>query len=441
MGSTLNEKHDFENPAIYTHAMAQVADIDKYLVSDTIFEKINSKFIKMDSNDIKDQNQFLKTFFEKLINAMRQQSPLFAKTFQRIIWVGSYYKGTRFGEPKEYDLNFVVNLPFEEKDIQFRADRPGFIKIRVPVWKAISSQNTLNLVPEAYKELNSFIDEESYLNQEKFRTWIERILSKVAHATGDKNDRIIFHDYTPIRKRKSGPAFTLNFNYGRNDEKSIDIDVVPVLTFSIHALPPKSSKMNILQSRPNRCWSAVPKPLNNSRSDFGDLRHRYWRLCFYEFEKDMLSNHNYGRMKPVIRQLKKLRDTREWASIASYYLETLCYHESEMFHISQRRSYTFLFFKMLEKLHDAFNNHCIKYYWDDDLNLLESIGREEMRNMEGRLDKILKNIRRTIKDDQYAIAKWVLNRDELEILKNLEHVTIPEREAQPQSNQWNCVII
>ncbi|XP_024871035.1 uncharacterized protein LOC112454072 isoform X3 [Temnothorax curvispinosus] len=391
MGSTLNEKHDFENPAIYTHAMAQVADIDKYLVSDTIFEKINSKFIKMDSNDIKDQNQFLKTFFEKLINAMRQQSPLFAKTFQRIIWVGSYYKGTRFGEPKEYDLNFVVNLPFEEKDIQFRADRPGFIKIRVPVWKAISSQNTLNLVPEAYKELNSFIDEESYLNQEKFRTWIERILSKVAHATGDKNDRIIFHDYTP--------------------------------------------------SRPNRCWSAVPKPLNNSRSDFGDLRHRYWRLCFYEFEKDMLSNHNYGRMKPVIRQLKKLRDTREWASIASYYLETLCYHESEMFHISQRRSYTFLFFKMLEKLHDAFNNHCIKYYWDDDLNLLESIGREEMRNMEGRLDKILKNIRRTIKDDQYAIAKWVLNRDELEILKNLEHVTIPEREAQPQSNQWNCVII
>ncbi|TGZ58170.1 Uncharacterized protein DBV15_12074 [Temnothorax longispinosus] len=355
--------------------MAQVADIDKYLVSDTIFEKINSKFIKMDSNDIKDQNQFLKTFFEKLINAMRQQSPLFAKTFQRIIWVGSYYKGTRFGEPKEYDLNFVINLPFEEKDIQFRADRPGFIKIRVPVWKAISSQNTLNLVPEAYKELNSFIDEESYLNQEKFRTWIERILSKVAHATGDKNDRIIFHDYTPIRKRKSGPAFTLNFNYGRNDEKSIDIDVVPVLTFSIHALPPKSSKMNILQ---------------------------------------------------------KLRDTREWASIASYYLETLCYHESEMFHISQRRSYTFLFFKMLEKLHDAFNNHCIKYYWDDDLNLLESIGREEMRNMEGRLDKILKNIRRTIKDDQYAIAKWVLNRYELEILKNLEHVTIPEREAQPQ---------
>ncbi|XP_071577394.1 cyclic GMP-AMP synthase-like receptor isoform X6 [Temnothorax nylanderi] len=373
---------DFENPAIYTHAMAQVADIDKYLVSDTIFEKINSKFIKMDSNDIKDQNQFLKRFFEKLIDAMRQQSPLFAKTFQRIIWVGSYYKGTRFGEPKEYDLNFVINLPFKEKDIQFSTDRPGFIKIRVPVWKAISSQNTLNLVPEAYKELNSFIDEESYLNQEKFRTWIERILSKVAHATGDRNDRIIFHDYTP--------------------------------------------------SCPNRCWSAVPKPLNNSRSDFGDLRHRYWRLCFYEFEKDMLSSHKYGRMKPVIRQLKKLRDTREWASIASYYLETLCYHESEMFHISQRRSYTFLFFKMLEKLHDAFNNHCIKYYWDDDLNLLESIGREEMRNMEGRLEKILKNIRRTIKDDQYAIAKWVLNRDELEILKNLEHVTIPEREAQPQ---------
>jgi len=62
---------------------------------------------------------------------------------------------------------------------------------------------------------------------------------------------------------------------------------------------------------------------------------------------------------------------------------------------------------MLEKLHDAFRNRCIRYYWDDDLNLLQNIGFEEMRNMEGRLDNVLKNIRRNIKTDPYAIAKWV----------------------------------
>lgn len=57
-------------------------------------------------------------FFDNLKDAMKQQSPLFAKTFRDIIWAGSYYKGTRFGQPEEYDLNFAINLPFKEKDIE-----------------------------------------------------------------------------------------------------------------------------------------------------------------------------------------------------------------------------------------------------------------------------------------------------------------------------------
>jgi len=56
--------------------------------------------------------------FDKLKVAMREQCPLFAKTFERIIWAGSYYKGTRFGQPEEYDLNFVIKLPFKERDIE-----------------------------------------------------------------------------------------------------------------------------------------------------------------------------------------------------------------------------------------------------------------------------------------------------------------------------------
>lgn len=56
--------------------------------------------------------------FDKLKDAMRQQSPLFEKTFKKIVWAGSYYKGTRFGEPEEYDLNFVINLPIKERDVE-----------------------------------------------------------------------------------------------------------------------------------------------------------------------------------------------------------------------------------------------------------------------------------------------------------------------------------
>lgn len=40
--------------------MAQVEDIDKYLVSDLVFDKINAMFIKMNSDEIKNQNSFLK---------------------------------------------------------------------------------------------------------------------------------------------------------------------------------------------------------------------------------------------------------------------------------------------------------------------------------------------------------------------------------------------
>lgn len=62
---------------------------------------------------------------------------------------------------------------------------------------------------------------------------------------------------------------------------------------------------------------------------------------------------------------------------------------------------------MLGKLHEAFCNDWIKHYWDDAFNLLEKISYAEMRNMEGRLRNILKDIEKTIKNDPYAIAKWV----------------------------------
>ncbi|XP_036146504.1 uncharacterized protein LOC105833624 isoform X3 [Monomorium pharaonis] len=357
--------------------MAQNENINKYLRDDTIFTKINRQFISMDPDDMKHNNAILIQIFENLIDAMRQQSPLFCETFQRIVWAGSYYKGTRFGQPEEYDLNFVINLfkIFKERDIKFSTDRPGFIKIRT-VWRNGNSTNNLKLDSKACRELNSFIDKvdevnEEYLNQEKFRNWMEKIVNKAINAIGE-NNRIQFDGCVLEKSKKSGPAFTLTFQL-LGSGKIIDVDVVPVLAFSTRILPPRCSKMNILE---------------------------------------------------------KLRTSQKWKSVASYYLETLCYHEKERFHKSHSNSYTFLFFTMLEKLHEAFQNGYIRYYWDDDHNLLENIGFYEMRNMENRLNKVLKNIRKTIKNDKYAIAKCVLDMDELITLKRLENVSIPEPEPE-----------
>ncbi|XP_011878529.1 PREDICTED: uncharacterized protein LOC105567890 [Vollenhovia emeryi] len=427
--------------------MAQFADLSlyQYMKDDTIFNKINTTFIKMDSDVITHQNPILQTILDELITAMKMQSPLFAKTFQKISWVGSFYKGTRVGEPGEYDIDIVINLPFKERDIQFTKDRPGCIKM-CTVWRDINPQKALNLDPKVSKELKSFIDDESYLNQEKFRNWMEGVLNKVAYATSGCSI-IKLPGREPIKMKKSGPAFTLTVNY---DWKTIDIDVVPALSFSVCSLP-RCPKTDILQSCPDRKWFAIPKPFNDSEHGSYDFQYRYWRLSFYEFEKDIFSTHEYGRMKPVIRHLKKFRDTRNWTSIASYYLETLCYHERELFRISHNLSYTFLFYKMLEKLRDAFRDHRIRHYWDDDLNLLEKIGYHEMQNMEGRIQNILENIGRTIQTDRYAMAKYTLNSTELNILVIYDAATIisnmfwpevpePELESESESNASKCMI-
>lgn len=61
---------------------------------------------------------------------------------------------------------------------------------------------------------------------------------------------------------------------------------------------------------------------------------------------------------------------------------------------------------MLEKLHEAFRIGCIKNYWEN-FNLLENMGPEEMKNLENRLNNIIKNIKRLIKNNKFAIAEFI----------------------------------
>lgn len=62
---------------------------------------------------------------------------------------------------------------------------------------------------------------------------------------------------------------------------------------------------------------------------------------------------------------------------------------------------------MLQKLREAFRESSIRYYWDKDLNLLEHIGRDEMRGMTGRINHIIQTIEKTIANDKYAIARYI----------------------------------
>ncbi|EZA48044.1 hypothetical protein X777_14420 [Ooceraea biroi] len=164
------------------YMMMDPTDIAKYLVDDTVFKKLNRQFITLDPDDVRNNNQYLNEIIEKLIKLMQQQSKLFNKTYRRIVWAGSYYKKTRVGDPEEYDINLVIDLPIKQEDMKFTSQCPGYVKILSNIKWDNSFGKSMD--PE-YQEMKKLIDDESYLHQVKFRTWMEGILDKVARANSD----------------------------------------------------------------------------------------------------------------------------------------------------------------------------------------------------------------------------------------------------------------
>ena len=44
-----------------------------------------------------------------LLEEMKKESP----TFQKVVYAGSFYKGTKYGQPDEFDLNLVFKFPID----------------------------------------------------------------------------------------------------------------------------------------------------------------------------------------------------------------------------------------------------------------------------------------------------------------------------------------
>lgn len=51
---------------------------------------------------------------------MKLEDSLFEKVYQEIIFLGSFYKGTKVGKPNEFDLNVILKLPLNDKQINVR---------------------------------------------------------------------------------------------------------------------------------------------------------------------------------------------------------------------------------------------------------------------------------------------------------------------------------
>lgn len=57
---------------------------------------------------------------QTIINLMKSKDSLFKEAYQEIIFLGSFYKGTKIEKPNEFDLNIILKLPLNNKEINVR---------------------------------------------------------------------------------------------------------------------------------------------------------------------------------------------------------------------------------------------------------------------------------------------------------------------------------
>ncbi|XP_026671970.1 uncharacterized protein LOC108628083 [Ceratina calcarata] len=439
------------------------ADAEKHLSSDAVFKLINKRFITLNDEQVKRNNVYLRQAIQTITERMVAKDQLFAKAYKEIKFCGSFYKGTKVGAPNEFDLNIILELPINYNYIRFYSPREGFIRIEINDTSNIYNSKKSNKLSDKEKtSINKFISD-GLLNPDKFRSWIEGVMTKVVDELpiyGDKhhmtvNQESFFYAKVAIHKTyKSGPAFTIKLNIpGASEEMSVDL--VPVLAFDINAVKLFITNFSWLEKCRKNPWFAVPIVSNDASSSLS------WRLAFSLQEKDILTM--YGHLKPVIRQMKKLRDTQNWACLKSYFIETVFLNKLQELDNTalKRTSFTYLFYKMLIELRDACKRRRIDYFWNPSFNLLEASGSLEMNNIANRIDNIIKDIRKNIMSQSFILAKYILTRNELKILADESHssgdkyievklrdlyeitskngMTADETEATSEQ-RWTCII-
>ncbi|XP_043586830.1 uncharacterized protein LOC122569612 [Bombus pyrosoma] len=432
----------------------QNAEMKKYLQSDEIFTKISSMFISLQIDEVKKVNEQLLPVIETLINHMKSVDSLFKKMYQEIIFCGSFYKSTKIEAPNEFDLNITLKLPINYNYINCSSSRAGFVKISIE--DNVQARNTStyqNLTNQEIRQLNKLICN-NFVNPNTFRFWIKGIIDRVMtklQKVGNRYRLLINNSYTAnITKSESGPAITLIVNIPHKTE-DICVDLAPSLPFDINVIQRYIPKFYELTVCRNKRWFAIPVPVCTDCNDSdSDLASFYWRTAFSLQENEILKR--YGRVKQVIRFLKKLRDTQNMKSIASYYIETTCLNkltETDIIGIEidiDRISLTYFFFEMLKELQRVCEQGKLDYYWNKEYNLLSKISQMKMYNIAQRLKNIIKDIEKN-PTDKYILAKYILNSRELLLLKN--NITNPGNTIQndernndtDQTNQGGCVIL
>ncbi|KOX71896.1 Protein MB21D1 [Melipona quadrifasciata] len=417
----------------------ELESINKMFRDDRVLNTINKMFISLQQQKVQTINAFLQLVIETLIKGMKENDSLFRKMYKKIIYCGSFYKGTKIGEPNEFDLNIILKIPIDYYYINFYPISPGYVELSITDKRAYDRVEIHHLTHKEKKTLDRLITDD-ILNPNHFRWWIKSIVDQVIDKLpefGNGRELLLNNSFKArIKKSESGPAITLIINIPyQNECIYISIDLVPALSFDIAVAERLTTKFHILKECRNKEWFAIPI---SEKDSYFDTSFR-WRLSFSHQENEMLEK--YGPVKPIIRLIKKLRDTQNWKNIASYYIETVCLNKLTECNMDiNKTTQTLFFFTMLKELHYALDEHKIKYFWNEDHNLLCRFHNIQISNIANHLKRIINDIIRKHAEDDLILAKYILNPVELSLLK--EKINEPSEETNAAKNTTNnyCTI-
>ncbi|XP_071040199.1 cyclic GMP-AMP synthase-like receptor isoform X3 [Parasteatoda tepidariorum] len=81
--------------------------------------------IKLDPGLVKENNEVLRDFLDTFVPEMEEVDEIFKCLYRYSYYTGSFYSDLRIYSPDEYDINFVLDMPFEDHEFRVYVRETG----------------------------------------------------------------------------------------------------------------------------------------------------------------------------------------------------------------------------------------------------------------------------------------------------------------------------
>lgn len=359
-------------------------------------QDIHKNYVKLKNREKKLNNIILYSVLKTLMEIMQKQDKLFRSLKPKLEFLGSYFDGVRVGNPNEFDINLILTLHLNYNKIKLDSTnaQKGYTMVVMP-----SEFRRLSKTPatamKGFQDTQFWCDNSYRLSVKKFKSWMQRVVDASLNTLPLVNGKRILcvnNKSYEIDTKISGPANTITI---KDEDKLIDIDLVPTLQFKLPKMPIDSSICfsKVVYTKIHH-YFVVPKPSNNDYM---------WRLAFPHQERYYINGKN--NLKSALRIIKLLRDRQCFKKLASYYIKTLFLWEAaEQNDDFWRNSLSFLVIYMLKKLRDCLKQRVIENFWSPGHNLLEKLKLETSSNWCNRLNTIIYHMENV--DDPARLMKY-----------------------------------